>query len=213
MQNILPKEYTNTIISAISIVCGALIGAICSSITTKRATSVSIAQEDKIFKKKQQHNQKKEISDICKEMTIIRLDICNALFQSIRALKQIDKKENIYKYPIPINKDYSHSVAVLTSRFELKEMSCIYQLYAIIEKMNKHIQQFSGEEVNEYCIKIDYEIFLQKIYGSNFKKVLQFDVEVITYKELYDNNLIKEEYRCILQKIDKIIEDMECSIS
>ena len=41
-----------------------------------------------------------------------------------------------------------------------------------------------------------------KLYGENFKKILEVDVEKISYEDLYNNKYIKEGYKKVLKRLD-----------
>ena len=34
-------------------------------------------------------------------------------------------------------------------------------------------------------------MFIKKLYGNNFSKALDFDIDIVTYENLYDNEIIK----------------------
>ncbi len=53
---------------------------------------------------------------------------------------------------------------------------------------------------------MDYEILLKKVYGDNYDKILEIDIEKCNYDDLIDNNIIKEGYREVLMKLNDIIE-------
>ncbi|EGO87741.1 hypothetical protein CBCST_09836, partial [Clostridium botulinum C str. Stockholm] len=124
------------------------------------------------------------------------------------------RKKYIYRYPIPINKDYPKVLSCLNKKFDLKELSYIYELYGIIEILNKDLKEFDHSKFNKYdLIKNDCELLLQKIYGENYINIQEIDIDDITYKELYDNNMIKEGYRKVLEKLEQIINlEEDCNI-
>lgn len=196
---IIPEKFLTPAISAAAILTGSIIGGIWSWITTKK----NIEVENKIVEDNRKYDNLEKTNKICENINIIRLDICNAIFQSIRTLKCYDEENNENKYPIPINKDYSRVVASITSLFNLKEMSYIYQLYGIMETLNKHIKNLNYNEVGYNLIKKDCELLLKKLYGQNLQKILQFDIEMVTYEQLYNNEFIKIGYREVLQKLDE----------
>ncbi|MCY6959107.1 hypothetical protein [Clostridium brassicae] len=196
-------RFPTPLISAASVIVGSLIGASCSWITTTYATRKNIETENKIVEDNRRYEYKDKINKICENVNIIRLDICNALFQSIRTLKY-SNEDYLNKYPICINPNYSKVVASLTNRFDLKEMSYIYQLYGIIESLNKHIKEYYYYDKNKYeFIRKDCELFLKKLYGENYNKILDIDIERATYEELYDNKFTKKGYRDVLKKLDE----------
>jgi hypothetical protein len=83
-------------------------------------------------------------------------------------------------------------------------MSYIYQLYGIIQKLNNDTKEYHYDEKYYFLIKEDYEMFIKKLYGTNFLKALDFDVDKVTYKNLYDNEIIKPGYKNVLIKLDSI---------
>lgn len=199
---IIPENLVNPVVSATAIIAGSLIGGICSWITTSYATRKNIEVENKIVEENRKYDTQSKTGEICGNINIIQLDICNAIFQSIRTLKYCENKE-VVKYPIPINREYSKVIASLTCRFNLREMSYIYQLYGIIEVLNKHIKEYNSNAECAKLIKKNCELFLKKLYGDNYLKVLDMDIEKITYRELFQNNLIKDGYKNVLDKLDK----------
>lgn len=196
---IIPEKFLTPAISAAAILTGTIIGSIWSGLIAKKNREV----ENKIVDDNRKHDNLEKINKICENINIIRLDICNAIFQSVRTLKYYNEGNNENKYPIPINKDYSRVVASITSLFNLKEMSYIYQLYGIMETMNKHMKNLNYNDDEYNLIKKDCELFLKKLYGQNFHKILQVDIETVTYEELYNNEFIKAGYKEVLGKLDK----------
>jgi hypothetical protein len=199
----IPQGILTTVISTSAIILSALIGGVCSWLVTKNSTYKQIQQQIKFMednKKREEYN--KEIK-ICEYANIIRLDICTVLFQSIRTLKS--SGDEFSRFPIPIDREFSKAVVSLTDRFNLKEMSYIYQLYGIIEKLNSDINKLDYYNKEAYeLIKRDHIILLNKLYGSNADKVLKMDIDKITFEELYNNDLIKVGYRNVLKKLDDI---------
>lgn len=205
----IPQGILTTVISTSAILVSALIGGVCSWFVTKNATCKQIQQQIKFMedtKKREEYT--KEIK-ICKYANIIRLDICTALFQSIRALKF--NGDECDKFPIPIDREFSKAVVSLTEKFDLKEISYIYQLYGIIEKLNDDIRKLDYYDKETYkVIKQDYIILLKKLYGLNSDKVLNMDIDKVTFEELYDNSFIKVGYRNVLKKLEDIC-NLSCS--
>lgn len=191
-------------ISAGAILSGAVIGACCSSYISKRATNRSIEVQNKIFEEDKLIQIKHRKKVIYENANIIRLDICTAIFQSIRSLKLLADSAG-YPIYIPVNKEYSRILVSLSEVFDLKEMSYIYQLYGILEKINNDIKLLDYTNKDKYkLIKIDYEIFLIKLYGDNFKDVMKGDIENFTYEQLIDNEIIKKGYRTSLLKLNTV---------
>ncbi|GAA0789704.1 hypothetical protein [Hathewaya limosa] len=202
----IPTEIFETMISAISIIMGSLIGAFFSWIISKKTTSKNIKEQYKILERNMIYEEKCKKKEICKQANIIRLDICTALFQSIRAIKEYNWNEQKNIYPIPINKNYSSSVATLSNYYSLQDISYIYQLYSIIEKMNSHImykslfkEEYNGKEVFEL-----YRQLIEKVYGANSNEILKLHIDNISYEDLYKNTYIKEGYKNVLEKLDKL---------
>ena len=61
-------------------------------------------------------------------------------------LKEFDYKNKISIYPIPMNSNYARAIVALAKEFSLKEMSYIYQLYGIIEKLNNDTKGYHYDE-------------------------------------------------------------------
>src|SRR3712207_1560259 len=115
-------EIFETIVSAISIIMGSLIGAFFSWIISKKTTLKNIEEQYKILERNMIYEEKCKRNEICKQANIIRLDICTALFQSIRAIKEYNLNEEKNIYPIPINKSYASSIATLSNYYSLQEI-------------------------------------------------------------------------------------------
>jgi hypothetical protein len=191
-------------ISAVSILMGAIVGGFCSWIVNKKILSRNEKIQIRIAEENRRCEEKNRLKKICENASIVRLDICTTLYQSIRSIKNINEESPII-YPIAISSNFSCSVASLEDHFGLRELSYIYQLYGIIEKINHDIKNNPlGDKDSCRIIGRDYELFLQKIYGENYKEILKLDVDCVTYKELYDNKLIKSGYKRVLQRLDDI---------
>ncbi|SFC85328.1 hypothetical protein [Clostridium uliginosum] len=204
----MPESLITTIISAISILLGATIGAICSWRINKITTLKNIEVQTKIVKENRQLEEKMNHKNLCAYANIVRLDICTAIFESIDNLRILTHNtKNQFPIYIPVNGEYSKAIVSLTGIFDLKEMSYLYQLYGIIEKINYDMKNFNYTSEDMYeLIKIDCEIFLKKLYGKNFNKILEKDIKDISYKDLFNNNIIKEGYKNVLLKLEEICE-------
>ncbi|EDS77676.1 conserved hypothetical protein [Clostridium botulinum C str. Eklund] len=203
----LPQEFVTPIISATSVIIGSLIGGICTWITARHSIKKSTEVENKIVEENIKYDEIKRLESFRQNVNIIRLDISNAVFQSIRNIKKIEEKNYINKYPIPLNKEYSKVISCLNKKFTLKELSYIYQLYAIIEILNNHIGEIDitiKDNLKYNLIKEDCELILKKIYGEKYKEVFNWNIDNMTYEEIYNNNVIKEGYKKVLKKLDDI---------
>ena len=106
---------------------------------------------------------------------------------------------------LPINKNYSASVASLSDKYSLKELSYLYQLYGIIEKVNRDIYSWNTSDNYAYeRVKKGFNCILYKIYGDNVDKILKVDADKISYNELYNNEYIRESYKNLLSKLDDL---------
>lgn len=200
-------DWPEPLISCISIIIGAIVGGVFSWIITKKSTDKTIEVQNKIFEDNRKYAEDIRIRRSREYANIIRLDICTALFNSIRILKSINNKFDIDVYPIPMDRDYSIDVAYLKSQFQLRELSYIYQLYGIIEKLNKDTNKFRYFNEEDYNnVKMGCQMFLKKLYGDNLNNILEFDIEKVSYEELYDNELIKGGYKEVLSKLDNICD-------
>lgn len=200
----IPDHLVTPIISAIAILVSSLLGAYCSWIITKKSTSRNIKEQYKILEQNRRYEESTYCQKVCSYANIIRLDICTVLFQSFRAVKKSNKGEFLY-YPIPINKNYSTLVAFFSDKLDLKELSYIYQLYAIIEKLNYDILNLCiDKDENLKQVNRDYEEVLKKVYGENWSSALSIDEDESTYTEMYDNQWTKDGYRKVLKKLDEL---------
>lgn len=192
----MPIPVITSIISAISILTGSLLGALFSWIINNRMHEIKRREEKDMLIENREYEEKFKIKEVCANANVIRLDICIAIYQSIRFILNKDSLE--YINVLPISKNYSCAIASLSDKYNLKELSYIYQLYGIIEKVNKDIEK--GADKN--TLLIGYYAIIKKIYGNNYEKILEEDIEKITYKELCRNEYIKEGYKLILRRLD-----------
>ena len=167
------------LISAIGLIVGSSIGAICSWFVTKS----SINQEIKLQQENLNYQEKYKLKEKVINANIIRLDFCNAIYQSIRYLQ---KEDNYSFYNcIPIYKEYHKIVASLCGEYSLKELSYIYQLYGILEECSKMVEFYwRNGSVDIITVRNAYKNVLEKIYGSNYLKVLSKNIDYIGYKDL-----------------------------
>lgn len=200
----IPANLINPIISSISIIVGAILGGIFSWFINKNSTCKSIETQGKIEKARREYQEQNKALKLNEYATIIRLDICTTLFQSLRMLKEFENNENASIYPIPMNHNYAEAIAALDKILNLKEMSYIYQLYGIIQKLNYDTKGHNYDKIQYTLVKEDYEMFVKKLYGQNFLKALEFDMDKVTYINLYDNEIIKSGYKDVLTKLDNI---------
>ncbi|MBU3143596.1 hypothetical protein [Clostridium sp. CF012] len=195
------------LISSVSIIIGAILGGIFSWLINKNYSSKAIETQSKIEKSKREYQEKNKEFKLNEYVNIIQLDICTALFQSLRMIKEFDNnKKKISIYPVPMNSNYAEAIVSLIKTFNLKEMSYIYQLYGIIEKLKNDTNAYHYDERHYTLIKEDCEMFIKKLYGTNFSKALDFDLNNVTYENLYDNEIIKVGYKNVLIKLSGIVK-------
>ncbi|WP_338627482.1 hypothetical protein QJR52_05935 [Clostridium baratii] len=198
----MPIPVITSIISAISILAGSALGAWFSWVINNKMHSIRIKEEQDIIKDNRKYEEKYKIKEVCKNANSIRLDICTAIYQSIRFIVNKDSIE--YVYPISINKTYSCSVASLSDKYTIKELSYIYQLYGIIEKVNSDILKYQNNGLIDKEKVIDgFDYILKKVYGDNKDKIINLDIDRIKYNDLFENEYIKEGYKYILRELDK----------
>ncbi|MBX4259825.1 hypothetical protein KTC96_10110 [Clostridium estertheticum] len=202
----IPDNLLNPIISSISIIIGAVLGGIFSWFINKNSTAISIKTQSKVEKANREYAEQNKALKLNEYATIIQLDICTTLFQSLRMLKEFDDQNKSSIYPIPMNFNYAQAIVALAKDFNLKDISYIYQLYGIIEKLYNDTKGYHYDEKHYTLIKEDYEMFIKKIYGNNFLRVLEFDIDIVTYEELYNNEIIKLGYKNVLIKLDNITQ-------
>src|SRR5690348_14930951 len=119
MINNLPKHRITPVICFISIILGVIIVGIFVCFTIKKSIDRNIEVQNKIV----ENNRKYQVSISEKRSrqyaNIIRLDLCTAIFQSIRLLKSFNDKNGVDMYPIPMDSEYSSGVAYLKNEFDL----------------------------------------------------------------------------------------------
>lgn len=200
----MPIPVITSIISAISIIIGSLVGAYCSWIINKNMHNKKLQDQHEILKENRFYEEKYRIKEVCNNANVIRLDIATALYQSIRSLQNRDEDKK-YLYILPINKNYSSSVASLSDKYSLKELSYLYQLYGIIEKVNRDIYSWSvGDKYAYDKVKTGFNSILFKIYGDNKDIILKIDADKVSYEELYNNEYIRNSYKNLLKKLDEL---------
>lgn len=193
-----------TFISAASIIIGSLIGALCSYLINKKMHKTALLDEEKRIEENRKYEERFKAKEVCDNVNLIRLDIATAIFQSIRILNSNNDPYK-YLYVFPINKSYSCSVASLSQKFTLRELNYIYRLYGVIEKVNKDIYNWKiGDEEGYKRVEFGLKSILYVLYHDNFKKILAVNIDKITYYELYNNELIKKEYKYLLEKLDEL---------
>lgn len=202
------EQILTSIISATAIIIGSLLGALFTWIITSKATRRNIEEQHRILMDKRRYEEFDRYKEICRDSNIIRCDIYNAIFQSIRAVKYSNLNEgNFVIYPIVKNKDYVKTIATICERFSLKELSYIYQFYGVIEVLNNQIlrQNFDGTIDDKHLLQGYIEV-LKKIYGKNYEKIINWDVEHIEYIDLMENDEIKNGYKIILKKLNDLCQ-------
>lgn len=198
---ILPIPVITSIISAISIISGSALGAWCSWVINNKIHKIQIEEEHVLLKEKQEFETLYKTKEICSTANSIKLDVCTAIFQSIRFLECKNKKENIFIFPI--NKNYSFSISLLCDYFNIRELSYIYQFYGLIETINNKILM-KNYYTNEENFISEYKNVIKKVYGLNYEEILKLDINSISYEELINNEYIKPGYREILSKLDNL---------
>lgn len=192
-----------TIISGSAIIIGSLIGASFSWVTNKKMTSKSIKEQYKLQEVNRAYEESYKIKELCTYANVVRLDICTAIFQSIRSLQNCEKMS--YIYILPISTEYQKAVASLSDKYDLKELSYIYQLYGIIEKVNKDVYEWKyGDEKNYEIIRNGLKDILIKLYGENYNKIIKTNIDELSYEDLYNNDLIKDGYKVVLKTLDTL---------
>lgn len=195
----MPIALVTALISAGGLILGSVIGAICSWFISK----FSLNEQKRIQKENLIYQQQCKCQEKYTNANIIRLDFCNAIYQSIRYLQ----KEEKYRFysSIPIYKDYHKIVASLCDEYSLKELSYIYQLYGVLEESSKMIEFYWRSDSSDNIeLRNSYKNVLKKIYGDNYLKALSKNIDDISYKELYSDCLMKDGYRHILKSLDEI---------
>ncbi|MDU4882227.1 hypothetical protein [uncultured Clostridium sp.] len=195
----MPIALITALISAGGLILGSVIGAICSWFISK----FSLNEQKRIQKENLIYQQQCKCQEKYTNANIIRLDFCNAIYQSIRYLQ----KEEKYRFysSIPIYKDYHKIVASLCDEYSLKELSYIYQLYGVLEESSKMIEFYWRSDLSDNIeLRNSYKNVLKKIYGDNYLKALSKNIDDISYKELYSDCLMKDGYRHILESLDEI---------
>ncbi|MGM9975137.1 MAG: hypothetical protein ACI33K_13945 [Clostridiaceae bacterium] len=203
----IPIPLINTFISAGAIIIGTLLGSYCSWIITKKSTKLNLIQQKKLLYENINYDKEYQKKRICEYANIIRLDICTAIYESLRILKLAEEGKESKPVILPVNEKYSSVIATLSSKYQLEELSYIYQLYALIETIN-HTIIFERSSV-DYSKRVQeaYRDFLYKLYNENIDNIFKVKIEDISYKAIYDNLNTDRKYRKILLKLDKLCKN------
>ena len=197
-------QIVTSIISAVSVLSGSLIGAFCSWLINKKMYSKQFTDEEKFQKENLFYKERCRAEKLCNNANILRLDIATAIYQSIRILRNEDISKR-YLYLLPICRYYSNAVASLSNSYTLQETSNVYQLYGIIEKVNRDIYIWNtGDDISLDKIKAGFVSILMHIYDVNYKEILKVDPNEISYEDLYKNDFIKTEFKEFLVKLDEL---------
>lgn len=198
------QQILTSIISASAIILGSLLGALFTWIITNKATCKNIQEQHKILDDQRKYEELNKYKELCKHSNIIRLDIYNAIYQSIRGIKYYNKG-NFTIYPIARNNDYVKTIAAISGQFSLKELSYIYQFYGVIDRLNNEIMKNKfGEDMKDEELLKGYLEVLKKVYGENYEKIINLNVENVGYIDLVENNEIKSGYKNILIKLNNL---------
>lgn len=183
-------------ISAAGLLLGSIIGAWCSWYINKLSLKEQIKLKDQDFYYQEKYKLKEKYINV----SIIRLDFCTAIYQSIRYLQNT---ENLLDYYIiPNYSDYHKVVASLSEEYSLKELSYIYQFYAILDNAHNSISKINRSNESYIYIRSIFLSILKKIYGNNYLKILNKNIDDISFEELYSDPLMKKGYRDLLKSLD-----------
>lgn len=198
----MPIALVTALISAGGLVLGSVIGAICSWFVSK----ISLNVQQRLQKENLDYQEQCKCKEKYVNANIIRLDFCNAIYQSIRYLQK-EKSYSFYN-SIPIYKEYHKVVASLSGEYSLKELSYIYQLYGVLEECSKIVEYYwNSNYTGNILVRNAYKNVLEKIYGDNYLSVLSKSIDDISYEELYSDSYMKDGYRDVLKTLDKICSE------
>ncbi|WP_300869640.1 hypothetical protein [uncultured Clostridium sp.] len=107
----MPIALVTALISAGGLILGSVIGAICSWFINK----FSLHEQTRLQKENLNYQHQCKCQEKFINANIIRLDFCNAIYQSVRYLQK-EEKYSFYS-SIPIYKDYHKIVASLCSEY------------------------------------------------------------------------------------------------
>ena len=196
----MPIALVTALISAGGLIIGSVIGGICSWFISK----FSMHEQIRIQKENLNYQERCKSKEKYTNANIIRLDFCNAIYQSIRYLRGNEENKFFYNL-IPVYKDYHKIIASLCDEYSLKELSYIYQFYCVLEESAMIVDKGDNKELYANIdIRNAYKSILEKVYGENHLKVLSKDINDISYEQLYNDPLMKEGYRDILKSLDEI---------
>lgn len=197
----MPIPVITSIISACSILAGSAMGAWFSWIINNKMYKIQREEQFNLINYNRDYENLFKIKAVCENANTIRLDLCTSIYQSIRTL--LNDTDLMYIYPIPINRNFSCAVASLSDKYTIKELSYLYQLYGIIEKVNNDILNLDIDNIkNKEKVLSGFKSILTKIYGFNSVSILKENIDNLSYEDLYKNEYIKEGYKNIFIKLD-----------
>ena len=214
MSRFFHSSYIQPMISALSILLSSILSAYCTWRITLKNTRINLEEQKKILRENMEYDRNYQVKRLSEHANILRLDICTALYQSLRLLKAYQAGEHVYSTLLPLNKNYPTMLAALSHNYQLEELSYIYQLYGIIETINESSLKKgeASKENNSAAIK-SHELLVRRLYGDNYPKIIAMDMEAASYIELYDNGYMCIKYREILKKLDTLcgsLNDKAC---
>lgn len=195
------NQILTSLISAISIITGSLLGAFSTYIISDKMYKKECLDNDKKEKISRLYHSRIRNKIICDNVCQIRLDIANSIYQSIRNIRNnTNSNTKNISYLIPISKNYGSIIASLNHLFSLKELSDIYQLYAIIDKVSISMK---SDKLNDNDLLSGFISILYKIYGNNYNKIIQLDPDTVEYNKLISTNYVTHSFNSIFYKIEK----------
>lgn len=205
MSSFFHSSYVQPMISALSILLSSLLSAYCTWRITLKNTRINLEEQKKILRENIEYDKNYQVKRLCEHANILRLDICTALYQSLRLLKSYQAGEQVYSTLLPLNKNYPTMIAALSHNYQLEELSYIYQLYGIIETINESsLKNGDASKGNDSAAIKSHELLVRRLYGDNYRKIIAMDMEATSYIELYDNRYMCSKYREILKKLDSL---------
>ncbi len=196
------------IVAAFIGVFGSIIGGVLVSIltnrTTKKVTERNLNEQRLVIEDSKRIQETKEKELIKIKAIITYNDIINACFEGFIYLKKGKNISISAPNLITINKNYSDDVAVISKLLSIKEISLVFNLYGMIEKIRNDILRSNYLTSTFSDVEKDYEMLVQTVFKDKYDDISKLDADYITNNFLLES--MNSEYKRIFAKLMMTIE-------
>lgn len=193
------------IIPAVICVFGAFLGGIVATRlinkTTEKVTQRNIDEQNKVIEESKHIQALAEIKLIRVKSRIVYNDILNACHEGFMYLKSKNQPTLI-----SINYNYSEDVMFLYNRFTQEELTLIYNIYGMLEKIRHDILKSDYSTGRFLDVQFDFSMLVNTIFKDKYEKIINFTPTHITKDFLLDN--MNSEYKIIFTKLNNSYLDI-----